>query len=359
MKWSKRPIIFDHNRITRSYIGGELLNDWRGMDVIEDGHNCEELLATSIGAISEGKPEGYAISKTVEGISLTELIKEDPEGILGSAYQQYNPNHLSVLARAGDTIVRLVMQCHPKKQDAQYYFQEQNGKAEAWYIARTRTVAGEENCVYAGFKQGVTSEQWKQLIQKQDIAKMLTCMHRLPVKSGDVILIPAGMPHAVGPGCIFLEIHECSDITIRVERKINDVTLTDREMYNGLCEEEGLTLFDYTTYDEASIAQTCMMEERNLQVFGNSKIVTAIDHTNTDAFSMKILYIDKDLPLQHVDAHRILVPTDGDIMIQCVDNAYRIPQGWGCLLPAALGDVTLIAVDGVAKAVLGLPKEML
>ena len=47
MEWSHRPIIFDHNRITRSYIGGKLLNAWRGMPEAEDNHQCEELLVTA------------------------------------------------------------------------------------------------------------------------------------------------------------------------------------------------------------------------------------------------------------------------------------------------------------------------
>ena len=85
MKWNKRPIIFDHNRITRSYIGGQLLNEWRGMQAVVDGHDCEELLVTSIGAISEGKPAGYAISKLqllaqtlgfVDGAAMTDVAEQ-------------------------------------------------------------------------------------------------------------------------------------------------------------------------------------------------------------------------------------------------------------------------------------------
>lgn len=356
MKWNKRPIIFDHNRITRSYIGGQLLNEWRGMQAVADGHDCEELLVTSIGAISEGKPEGYAISKTLEGFSLQELIKEDPEGILGTAYHQADPNQLSVLARAGDTIVRLVMQCHPRQEDAQRYFHERNGKCEAWYIARTR--AGMDACVYAGFQEGVTPALWQELIERQDIERMLSCLHRIEVKEGDVILIPAGMPHAVGPGCIFLELHECSDITIRVERNINGVTLSDQEMYNGLHQEDGLKLFDYTTYCREEIEQVCVMKEHDEQYLQGSRMTKAIDEEHTKAFGMNILYIDGCLPLPAFDGHRVLIPTDGDLWIDCEGERYVIKQGWGCLLPAQIGAIEL-KTKGKAKAVLGLPRNIM
>lgn len=244
-EWSSKPILFGDNRITRPYIGGKLLNEWRRMNPTEDSHNCEELLVTSIGAISKGHGEGYGISRTIHRqglVSLRNIIDSNPNGILGEKYNKRNPNNLSILARAGDTIVRLVLQCHPTEADAKKYFNSICGKTEAWYIARTRKVEGKENCVYAGFKKHVTRELWQDLCEKQDVEKMVDCLHKIPVKEGDIILIPAGMPHAVGPGCLFLEIHECSDITIRAERNINGVILTDEEMFNGLSFNEGINL---------------------------------------------------------------------------------------------------------------------
>lgn len=357
---SKRPLIFDNDRITRPYIGGTLMNAWRRMEPSSDGHQCEEELVTSIGTISKGHGEGYAVSRTIpeQGSRLlTDIIKENPEGVLGSKYHKLNPNHLSVLARAGDTIVRLVLQCHPKKADAKRYFNELSGKTEAWYIARTRDVEGEINCVYAGFKEGVTPEKWRGLIHEQNIDEMVRCLHKIPVKEGDVVLIPAGMPHAVGPGCIFLEVHECSDVTIRVERNINGMILTDKEMYNGLSEDVGLTLFDYTTYSVETIAKRCIMHEQVIEKQGNSTISKVITSENTDAFGMNILNIDNILHLPDFDGHRVLIPTDNDLILKCEEGEYVLTQGWGCLLPANLKNLIITTKDGKkGKAVLGLPK---
>ena len=52
------PLLFQDNRIERFYIGGKLLERWRKAKAEEDSHMCEELLVTSIGAISKGKGEG-------------------------------------------------------------------------------------------------------------------------------------------------------------------------------------------------------------------------------------------------------------------------------------------------------------
>lgn len=358
--WAERPIVFDDNRITRPYIGGKLLNEWRGMPKSEDGHQCEELLVTSIGAISKGKENGFAISKTIPalgGISLSELLKEEPTQILGKAFQEENPFHLSVLARAGDTIVRLVLQCHPKAEDARRYFHSPIGKSEAWYIVRTREIENEETCVYAGFKQFVTPELWKSLCEQQKIEEMVHCLHKIPVSKGDVILIPAGMPHAVGPGCLFLEIHECSDITIRAERCINGITLSDEEIFHGLSMEQGLQLFDYTTYREEEIRKQIIMNPKDQLQQNKSRQVTMISKEDSDAFGMQIITLRDSYMLPDFEGHRILVPVEGDILIEYGKERDHqiVKQGCGVLLPAQCKDIRIKALEAVV--VVGLPVE--
>ncbi len=174
---TQMPLLFQDNRITRFYIGGKLMHEWRKMPPCEDSHQCEELLVTSIGAISKGQPEGYAISKTIDeqgGILLSDLIKAYPNEILGERFQKYNPDQLTMLARVGDTTVRLVMQCHPNREDAKRYFHMPMGKTEAWYIAGTREVEGKETCVYAGFKPHVTKALWRQLYENRILTRWLT-----------------------------------------------------------------------------------------------------------------------------------------------------------------------------------------
>ncbi|HHY42059.1 MAG TPA: hypothetical protein GX514_04320 [Thermoanaerobacterales bacterium] len=358
-EWSKKPILLDDNRITRPYIGGKLLNEWRRMEPTKDSHNCEELLVTSIGAISVGHESGYGVSKTIPSqgsISLKDIIASDPDGILGEKYNKRNPNHLSVLARAGDTIVRLVLQCHPREEDAKKYFNSVCGKTEAWYIVRTREVKDQDNCIYAGFKKHVTKELWQSLCEKQDVKEMVNCLHKLHVKEGDIILIPAGMPHAVGPGCLFLEIHECNDITIRVERNINGVVLTDEEMFNGLSLHEAMGLFDYTTYTLEEIKQKIIMKEKKVIVQNESKLTQMIDYSDTTAFGMQIVDIKGEFTLTKFEGHRLLVPINGDVKLEWSEGSIDLIQGHGALIPAQCSDLKLIAPD--AKVMIGLPGKL-
>ena len=48
---------------------------------------------------------------------------------------------------------------------------------------------------------------------------MEECCHKIPVSVGDMYLVDAGVPHAVGPGCFLVEVQESSDITVGVRKR--------------------------------------------------------------------------------------------------------------------------------------------
>lgn len=352
---TKYPLLFQDNRIQRFYIGGKLMHEWRKMEPCEDSHQCEELLVTSIGAISKGQPDGYAISKTIEeegGILLSDLIKAYPNEILGERFQTYNPNQLTMLARVGDTTVRLVLQCHPNKADANKYFNMTTGKTEAWYIARTREVDGQQPCVYAGFKPYVTKELWRELFEKQDVEAMVECLHQIRVKQGQMILIPAGMPHCVGPGCLFLEYHECNDVTIRMERSINGMMISDEEMFYGLGVNICLEMFDYTTYDEAAIAKRSIMNEQVLQQTAQVTLSSLIGPDQNESFSVQRVLISGEYIMPEFDGHRIITAVDGDVYMDSDNHHFVLIQGHAALIPAACKNLRL---SGNCTLTIGIP----
>lgn len=350
------PLLFQDNRIERFYIGGKLLNQWRKAQTAEDSHMCEELLVTSIGAISKGKEEGFAVSRTTKdqgAYLLSDIIREYPEEVLGKSFHQYNPYHLTVLARAGDTTVRLVMQCHPKRDAARKFFQMQTGKCEAWYIAETRDEGHELPCVYAGFRPHVTRELWECLVEKQDTKEMLACLHHIPVKRGQTILIPAGLPHCVGPGCLFLEYHECNDVTIRVEKNINHMTVSDSEMFCGLSAKDGLGLFDYTNYTKEEIEKTVLMKERLVEEHEEYVLMDIINEIDNPAFGLRLASINGSYELPEFEGHRILVPVENDLVLTAGDRSFLLIQGHAALVPAACKGLKLSGNH--CKVTIGIP----
>ena len=83
------------------------------------------------------------------------------------------------------------------------------GKTEMWVVLRAEPGA---ELIY-GFRPGVDREIFAQAIADGTTAEWL---HRLPVKEGDVVFVPAGTIHALGPGVMVAEIQQNSDTTYRI-----------------------------------------------------------------------------------------------------------------------------------------------
>ena len=69
-------------------------------------------------------------------------------------------------------------------------------------------------------------------------------LQEVEAKAGDVWLIPARVAHAIGAGCLILEVQEPTDFTIQPERWCDRYRLSDQEMYLGLDKEVALSCFD-------------------------------------------------------------------------------------------------------------------
>jgi mannose-6-phosphate isomerase len=113
-----------------------------------------------------------------------------------------------ILIKLLDARDTLSVQVHPPTQLAAELGGEP--KNELWYV--TATAPGAH--VFAGLRAGVTRAAFSAaLTAGQDISAML---HRADVEPGDAIFIPSGRVHAIGAGCLIMEIQQNSDTTYRV-----------------------------------------------------------------------------------------------------------------------------------------------
>ncbi|HYL10354.1 MAG TPA: type I phosphomannose isomerase catalytic subunit [Candidatus Acidoferrales bacterium] len=101
------------------------------------------------------------------------------------------------------------------------------GKTEVWYAVAARPGA----TLLLGFRKGVTPEQLCQALPSGDLEEMF---ERVNVSAGDVIFVPAGTPHTIGPGMVLCEIQEYSDLTYRVyDYNRRDSSGRPRELHVG------------------------------------------------------------------------------------------------------------------------------
>lgn len=349
-KYSNEPLVLSLNRVKRAYVGGQLLDQWQGLEDAKDNNYPEEFLVSTVEVTNEDKYPGEGLSKAklTDGTesTLRDLIASDFDGYLGEDFADLKD--IGVSARIGDTTVRLVLQCHPDKDTAVNKLKFPNGKDEAWYILDTREVDGQKPLLHAGFKKGITKEKWQELYEKQDIEGMLDLMHTIDVVKGGIYFVPAGMPHCLGAGAMFLEIHEPCDYTFKVEKEyLPTRTFSDFEMHYGLGTEGLMDAFHYDGYTEEEILDICVLDQPTvLKDIDAYKLDEIVPYSVTDRFKVERLRINDVFTLEPYEGgHRIAVITEGNAVMSF--NGYNkvAPQGRGVFLPAKL-DETIIRPQG-------------
>ena len=207
----KETIFFERNRVGRVYTGGKLFHEFFGDEPV-DGYMPEEWIASNVKALNKDSDipnEGLSKIKGSDKY-FDEVLRENPIELLGSK------GKLRILVKGLDSSIRLPAQAHPDKEFSRKHFNSEYGKTECWTILGTRPDAK----IYFGFKEGVTKEIFEQAIEQSetDMDAMERLMLSLEPKIGDVYMVPARTVHAIGSGCLILEVQEPTDFTIQPER---------------------------------------------------------------------------------------------------------------------------------------------
>ncbi|WP_460172487.1 class I mannose-6-phosphate isomerase [Thermus sp. FJN-A] len=110
-----------------------------------------------------------------------------------------------LLVKLLDPKAWLSVQVHPPHAYA-LRVEGQPGKYEAWYVLSPGEI------VY-GFRRPVSREEVRERAQAGTLGEVL---HRVPVERGQVVYLPAGVVHALGPGTRVYEVQTPSDLTYRL-----------------------------------------------------------------------------------------------------------------------------------------------
>jgi mannose-6-phosphate isomerase len=153
------------------------------------------------------------LSALPDGRLLVDAIAADPAWWLGAAHRVAygdNPGFLVKLLDAGQ---RLPLHVHPDRRFASAHLASPYGKTEAWVIVS----AAPDAVVHLGFARDVPAEELASWVTGQRTDDMLAATHRVRVRAGDAVLCPAGLPHAIGPGILLVEIQEPTDFSVLLE----------------------------------------------------------------------------------------------------------------------------------------------
>ena len=260
------PVFFKQNRVGRVYTGGKLFEDFFG-GKSEDNFFPEEWIASSVEAINKNPScEREGVSVCESGEYFDELLKNHPFEMLGKSEK------MRILVKILDSAVRLPAQAHPDKAFAKKYFNSGYGKTESWIVLGTRPGAK----IYFGFRDGVTEEIFIKAIDesKTDKDAMERLMEYIEPNAGDVFLVPARTVHAIGAGCLILEIQEPTDFTIQPEHWCDNYELSDNEMYIGLTKNQAVGCFDFGKAPDTRMIPKTIFEKQGVIYARESVFVT-------------------------------------------------------------------------------------
>lgn len=321
-----RPVFFRRNRVFRVYRGGKLFHDFLG-DPEVDGNEPEEWICSGVRAINPGHDdplEGISL-RDEDGKPFSEILKENPKEYLGTR------KDIGVLVKYLDSAIRLPMQVHPTREYSRTHFNSLYGKAEAWLILATRPDA----CIYFGFDRYISKEEFAAAVEKSEVDQeaMTAFVNRVPVCAGDVFFVDAGVIHAIGAGCMILEVQEPTDFTIQPEYWCGDYRLSPQEMYLGLEPSTALDCFNYNLHGQEVVE---CGRKRPIQIYRDEHLLveTLIGERDTPCFSMKRYTVNNGSVLLDAPAS-VWVCVEGDGVLVAENWERTIHSGDYFFLPAA------------------------
>jgi mannose-6-phosphate isomerase len=148
-----------------------------------------------------------AQSVAVDGTALHDLWTQSREQVFGTRAVNAG-KRFPLLIKLLDAREALSVQVHPPASIAASLGGEP--KSEMWFLAGADPGAH----LLVGLKRGTTRETFTHALETgEDVSQML---QRIDVQRGDAIYLPSGRVHAIGPGCLIVEIQQNSDTTYRV-----------------------------------------------------------------------------------------------------------------------------------------------
>ncbi len=146
-------------------------------------------------------------SGPLRGEVLHDLWTRRREEVFGADYSAHPAPRFPLLIKLLDARETLSVQVHPPERLAASMGGEP--KTEMWYFAHAKPGA----VIYAGLDSGVTKDLFEAALRAGHVEKIL---HSATVQAGDSIFIPSGRIHAIGAGCVIVEVQQNSDTTYRV-----------------------------------------------------------------------------------------------------------------------------------------------
>ena len=256
----------------------------------------------------------------LEGKSLEEIIQIYKGELLGHRIFDRFGSRFPLLTKFIHSNDDLSIQVHPGDEYAAEHHGE-NGKTEMWYILDSE----EDAQLIVGFKRDIDRDI---MFEKLNDGSLKEVLNFEKVSEGDVIFLPEGRIHALGPGIVLAEIQQTSDMTYRIyDWERVGVDGKPRELHI----EHALNVLDYKAH---ASYKTSYQKVKNAPV----------NLVECPYFSTQLIHFDKKLDMDYasLDSFVIYMCLDGDLnILYNGGNRTQLVKGDTILIPAAIKDLSL------------------
>ncbi|MCH5241893.1 MAG: class I mannose-6-phosphate isomerase [Muribaculaceae bacterium] len=302
----KAPIVF-HPIMKKVIWGGDKICKWKGLPSQDRniGESWEiSQIPGSESIVSQGKYKDF---------SLTQLIELFGSELLGEKVVEKYGKRFPLLVKFIDANDNLSVQVHPND-DLALARHKTAGKTEMWYVISADKGAK----IYAGLKDELNADSYEDKLKDDSF---LDSVEFFESKKEDVYYLPPGTVHAIGAGNLLTEIQQSSDITYRIyDYNRKDANGEPRELHTDLAK------------DAINFKNTgkCRIQDFNEK----DGIVELID---CEYFSTSKINIDSKREFSlNGDSFRIIICTEGKVLLSSHGESVELPAGFSALIPASV-----------------------
>ncbi|MEJ3750175.1 carbohydrate kinase [Actinomycetes bacterium KLBMP 9797] len=192
------------------YRGAGRIHRFRGVPAPADAYYPEDWVGSTTSRF-RAAPAGLTVLP--DGRPLADEIADRPQWWLGPEHVAAYGANPAILVKLLDAGQRLPLHVHPDRRFATAHLASPYGKTEAWIIVE----AAPDAVVHLGFSRDVSAAELARWVAGQRVADMLAATNRVPVRAGDAVVCPAGLPHAIGAGILLVEVQEPTDFSVLLE----------------------------------------------------------------------------------------------------------------------------------------------
>ncbi|QHI67917.1 type I phosphomannose isomerase catalytic subunit [Tichowtungia aerotolerans] len=270
-------------------------------------------------------PDGATViaNGPLAGKTLGDLLPERKDEILGS---HVKGDDFPLLIKLIDARDKLSVQVHPNDGNAA----EVDGqpKTEMWYFLEGDADAN----IYCGLKPGIGKEEFLKAMEDKTFADILQI---IPAEPGEAVFVPGGRVHAIGTGCLILEIQQNSNTTYRLyDWDRTDANGNSRELHI----DKALQVIDWENNGDPH----CDVHGTTIQ--------------SCEYFQLDRHELSEETAFPNLGkSFQALFIAGGEGIIRWSDGEEKLFLGQSWLVPAALGDFEIIPEDAMTVLCTTIP----